>query len=216
MHPADCIKTIQQTQTISFTSAVSYIHETQGLGGFWNGIWVYSTADALAGAVKFGSYEYLRRQFPNSIAASVAFLISSVILVPGESLKQFQQTQTVDYELLDLYQGYSGVLLRDIPHATLELCLYDRTKRIFTSPLVSAGITGTVTAVLTTPLDTLKSQLVAAERGTQLWDVFDALVSQHGTAGLFAGVAARVAWIVPFTMIYLPTYDAIKVRLRRR
>jgi hypothetical protein len=35
-------------------------------------------------------------------------------------------------------------------------------------------------------------------------------VQAHGWPSLFAGVWARVAWIVPFTAIYLPTYDALK------
>jgi hypothetical protein len=41
-------------------------------------------------------------------------------------------------------------------------------------------------------------------------ETWDRLWQDYGALGMFAGVLARVAWIVPFTAVYLPTYDALK------
>jgi Mitochondrial carrier protein len=41
-------------------------------------------------------------------------------------------------------------------------------------------------------------------------------IQNHGLASLYSGGLARLAWIVPFTVIYLPTYDFLKQQLLQR
>lgn len=77
------------------------------------------------------------------VGAGIAFLASSIIIVPGELLKQRLQmsyyenvwqalSMIVSSEgLRGLYHGYDGVLYRDIPYTMLELGLYELLKTAF-------------------------------------------------------------------------------------
>lgn len=138
------------------------------------------------------------------------------------------------------YQGYEAVLLRDVPYTMLELVLYEIFKDRLTEArrrsrpatemeapppalsawdeVAAAALTGALTAVATTPLDTVKTKLMvdAEFAGASFAECLATTVHEHGPGAVFAGVLARVAWIVPFTVVYLPTYDALKRLLGER
>jgi len=132
--------------------------------------------------------------------------------------------------LAGFFVGYDGVFYRDVPYTILELGLYEvlkgqldtrrRSQQVtagdqqgqyddtWQEEILAAAITGAVTAVLTTPLDTVKTKMMVDDYGGfDFLQCFAVTVENHGWPAVFAGVLARVAWIVPFTAIYLPTYD---------
>jgi solute carrier family 25 S-adenosylmethionine transporter 26 len=136
-----------------------------------------------------------------------------------------------------LYAGYFATLVRDIPYTMLELGIYENLKGFLrqlreqgktiaadsgdsNDELLAAAITGGVSAFITTPLDLVKTKLMmqtgsnVAYRG--VWDVITQLYSQGGLSGLFVGSAARVAWLLPFTTIYLGVYEKIKRSLKAK
>lgn len=78
--------------------------------------------------------------------------------------------------------------------------------------IVAASLTGGIAAYLTTPLDTIKTKLMVDQAlySGGFWDCFMSTVDHHGVGGLFAGGAARIAWLLPYTAIYLPVYDLLK------
>jgi hypothetical protein len=137
--------------------------------------------------------------------------------------------------LQGFFLGYDGIMYRDVPYTMLELGLYEvfRTTllRRSASPtehsknppsawddLLAAALTGGITAFLTTPLDAVKTKLMvdAEYAGYSFADCFAATVEAHGIGSVFAGVVARVVWILPFTTIYLPMYDFLKRWMWRR
>jgi hypothetical protein len=168
------------------------------------------------------------------VGAALAFGVSSLTLVPGELLKQQLQVghyqslpQAITsiyqtYGILGFYTGYSAVLWRDVPYTMLELGLYEICKQKqkqqsqshgpFSQEITAAVTTGAITAILTTPLDTIKTKMMVDEQFIDMsfLETWDRLWQDYGALGMFAGVLARVAWIVPFTAVYLPTYDALK------
>jgi hypothetical protein len=171
------------------------------------------------------------------VGAALAFGVSSLTLVPGELLKQQLQVghyqslpQAITsiyqtYGILGFYMGYSAVLWRDVPYTMLELGLYEICKQQqknqsqpttrngpFSQEITAAVTTGAITAILTTPLDTIKTKMMVDEQFIDMsfLETWDRLWQDYGALGMFAGVLARVAWIVPFTAVYLPTYDALK------
>lgn len=87
--------------------------------------------------------------------------------------------------------------------------------------LFAAAITGGITAVLTTPLDLVKTKLmVQSTTGgyVGVWDALQSIYAAGGLSGLFVGATARVAWLLPFTTIYLGVYEVAKreiVKLRK-
>jgi solute carrier family 25 S-adenosylmethionine transporter 26 len=170
------------------------------------------------------------------IAAAAAFLVSSVVLVPGELLKQRLQMGQIssvrqgvphifkNEGILGFYAGYSGVCLRDIPYTMMELGIYDNFKTFYLKlknrtesnkwdELLAAAISGGVCGVMTAPLDNIKTKLTVEIGYSGFFDCLSKTVKTGGMSGLFAGSAARVAWLMPFTAIYLPLYEIIKRRM---
>jgi len=166
VHPIDCIKTIQQSDEYigaTIPQAITILWNTNN--GFYRGLGTYLCADATAGAIKFATYETIlslsgkQQQHNNNhdddvqqqnsilplvssllflLAPAIAFLASSLVLVPGEFIKQ--QLQMGHYTSLQdaittiwssekgplgFYTGYAGVCWRDIPYTIMELSLYN-------------------------------------------------------------------------------------------
>ena len=267
MHPMDCIKTLQQSDQgmgLNVGQAAEVIYAQLGLAGFYKGLGTYALCDSVGGALKFTTFEILKRQVQPKLpqgasknavlfgCAAVAFVASSVLTVPGELLKQ--QLQLAHYSGLweattsiwqtqgigGFYQGYEGVFLRDVPYTAMELGLYEMLKNTFSSiqqqqqqqrengddasspaaptslepsvEILAAGLTGAIAGILTTPLDTIKTKMMtdADYMGYNFWDSFMLTVHDHGMGSVWVGSLARVAWLLPATAIYLPTYDFLK------
>ncbi|GMH77656.1 hypothetical protein TL16_g07486 [Triparma laevis f. inornata] len=255
--------------------ASSRILKTQGLGGFYKGLGTYVTADGIAGSIKFATYETLKKVLKNNlsddpkkaeqqerwgmfIAAGAAFIASSVVLVPGELIKQRMQMGQISS---DSSAGMGGVCFRDVPYTMLELGLYDnfkvrfnesKTKMLTTNnsnkdPSISsqslylkyktekspssnpstieltqfdeilcAAVTGGLTGYFTNPADVVKTKLMTdTSLYTGFFDAGRKQISSQGMSSLFNGGVARVAWLMPFTAIYLPVYEEIKRNLVR-
>mmetsp|Transcript_10984 Transcript_10984/g.17905 ORF Transcript_10984/g.17905 Transcript_10984/m.17905 type:complete len:355 (+) Transcript_10984:72-1136(+) len=173
------------------------------------------------------------------LTAAIAMLACSVILVPGEVIKTRIQAaaggsmmgviaQTLKSEGVGgLFSGYYATLVRDVPYTMLELGVYENIKTFMRKlgnnggelsgkeELTAAAITGAVAAFFTTPLDLVKTKLMMQGVGgaAQYSGVAGALASiysEGGVSGLFVGATARIAWLVPFTTIYLGVYEASK------
>ncbi len=245
IHPMDCIKTLQQSDLgwelglhNSLGDAAQYLWTTSGLAGFYHGFLVYAGSDALAGAAKFATWEWWKRNMPSTIlfvGAGIAFLSSSLFLVPGELVKQqLQMGLYPDFSAAvqgiagsagveGFLVGYDATCYRDVPYTMLELGVYELLKKAFDNESKStlrevgaASITGAIAAFLTTPMDTIKTKLMLSEESCNYWDCAMNTLESHGVEGLFSGMEARISWIVPFVCIYLPLYDNIKRLLIQR
>jgi len=254
LHPVDCIKTLQQSTEgagLSLLGAGKKIFNDYGIAGFYSGLGLYVASDGCAGAIKFVTYEAMKEWTNDNVSeeymgaavfgcAAIAFVCSSVILVPGELIKQrlqMGQYNTVGGAIksiwntegaMGFFTGYSGVCLRDIPYTMLELGLYENFKVFYLKLknnrkgqtktelsqfdiIAAAALTGGIAGYLTNPLDTIKTKLMVD--GLLYKGFFDCArksVAQNGVGSLFQGGAARVAWLAPFCGIYLPLYDFLK------
>ncbi|KAJ1445187.1 mitochondrial carrier domain-containing protein [Pelagophyceae sp. CCMP2097] len=257
MHPVDTVKTVQQAGGISLGAAIKKLSAKGGIGPFYDGVVPYAIADGLSGAVKFATYEKCKRWCAVNVpqehlaassfgCAAVAFIASSVILVPGELLKQRLQagiypSLAVGVKRLlteegfrGLYTGYAATLVRDVPYTMLELGLYDIFKAAVTQArgrsqsetadeLLAAAVTGGLIGLVTNPLDVIKTQMMTAAAGTYASPLAAgrAIFAAQGNKALWAGSVARVAWLMPFTTIYFGFYEVAKrglvqVRLNRK
>lgn len=258
MHPVDTIKTLQQSNNgigLNMVAATNKIMKGGGLGALYSGLGPYVVSDGCAGALKFATYEILKKWIKEKvpeehygkalyIAAAAAFIASSVVLVPGELLKQRLQMgqiasvrqgipQILKSEgILGFYAGYSGVCLRDIPYTMMELGIYDNLKDMIVQfknrnaaegekrpggqmeELLAAAISGGFTGFLTAPLDNIKTKLMVDVGYTGFFDCLFKTAKNNGVPSLFAGSAARVAWLMPFTAIYLPVYEILKRKIQ--
>ena len=168
--------------------------------------------------------------------AAGAMIACSIVLVPAEVLKCRLQAGTIDGLLsgikkivaeegvAGLFSGYYATLVRDVPYTMLELGLYENIKVAIrkyqkrqdlsqNEELSAAAITGAVTGYLTTPLDLVKTQLMTGSASGSVADGLKAIYKAGGYDGLFIGSTARVAWLLPFTTIYLGIYEFSKRHL---
>lgn len=155
----------------NFVKAATYLYTSydDGILAFYHGFLTYAMSDAMGGALKFAVWELWKQQKPQQtssnnndhettatlpqqiftalyllVGAALAFVASSVVIVPGELVKQQLQMNKYDglvnalvgiYNsnnggLLAFFAGYEGVLYRDIPYTMLELGLYELFKSI--------------------------------------------------------------------------------------
>ena len=82
--------------------------------------------------------------------------------------------------------------------------------------ILCAAFTGGITGYFTNPMDVVKTKLMTdTSLYTGFFDAGRKQISSQGLSSLFNGGAARVAWLMPFTAIYLPIYEEIKRGLVR-
>ena len=243
LHPIDTIKTVQQAAAtpIGAFQAASKILKEGGIPGLYQGVVPYVLGDGLSGAVKFVTFEISKKWVEDRVpekyhgiaqfvCAAGAFLVCSVVLVPGEVLKCRIQAGAVDnlaQGVTDIfkaegiggfYQGYGATLLRDVPYTMLELGLYENIKRFMKKRSASNELSqknevtaGAITGLLTTPLDVVKTKMMLEVGGSLgITQAFRATWAKGGADSLFAGAPARVAWLLPFTTIYLQAYELLK------
>jgi len=78
MHPVDCIKTLQQSNAgsgLSMLAASKEIFKTGGIGGFYSGLATYVFCDGAAGAIKFATYEKLKKWANENVKEEVSGVI---------------------------------------------------------------------------------------------------------------------------------------------
>lgn len=100
----------------------------------------------------------------------------------------------------------------------MKLCMRSLWDLILSCSLTRLGLTIYVcSAFVTTPLDTVKTKLMVDDfPDASFLDCMLSTVHDYGAGALFSGLVARVGWILPFTVIYLPTYDRLKRLLWER
>lgn len=138
------------------------------------------------------------------------------------------RTVTAQNGVLSLWRGLSPMLLRDVPFSVIYWLGYEDLKRNFTNrslfyqplvPFVAGSIAGTFAAIVTTPLDVVKThmqvELGEPEGGNKLGvgsmsRVMRTILQEYGTPGLFAGLIPRVAKVAPACAIMIGTYETFK------
>lgn len=263
MHPMDTIKTTMQkadpahvTKKLGFLETVQRILAKSGVIGFFNGVGPNVGAQVPAGAIKFAAFEMLTQFLRPRVSpklrnviefscAALAFVICSVVAVPGELLKQRLQAGVypslkqgvaeimAQEGLRGFFAGYGAMLMRDVPYTMLEFGLYSEFKNLgrkalkkeqltAQEELLLGGLAGGVTGFLTTPLDVAKTKLMTqahVDPALRYKGVANALVRvgmEDGITGLFRGASARVLWLVPFTAVFFGVHEFSKRQFKQR
>lgn len=145
--------------------------------------------------------------------------------------------------LLGFYRGFQATIQREIPFACLQYPLYEslkgwwRGRRGEVKPWQAAlcgSVAGGITAVLTTPLDVIKTRIILApQRSSHVagaaaaaaanktanwlisssaspWRALGQLWREGGLARLFAGMGPRTLWISLGGFIFFGAYEKAK------
>jgi solute carrier family 25 (mitochondrial S-adenosylmethionine transporter), member 26 len=149
-----------------------------------------------------------------------------------ETIRRFQSRPS------SLFNGYVALAAKNLPFTALQFPLFEKLREtihrtrevppeqatlleraIITG--VSAGSAGCVAAVITTPVDVVKTRvmLMAAEDSkSQAGElkVLQEVFKTEGVRGLWKGGALRGVWTLVGSGLYLGVYDLGRVYLGRR
>jgi solute carrier family 25 S-adenosylmethionine transporter 26 len=130
----------------------------------------------------------------------------------------------------DLWSGYGALVARNLPYTALQFPVFEMLKaRWITKEMgvtewatwagVAAGSSGSVAAVLTTPVDVIKTRIMLAageQRNVKVGEVVKEVLRKEGFHGLWRGGALRAVWTFAGSGLFLGTYEGSKLWLERR
>jgi solute carrier family 25 S-adenosylmethionine transporter 26 len=170
-------------------------------------------------------------------AATLAGTAASLVRVPTEVVKQRMQmgefaTATGAVRAIlakeglrrGLYAGYGSFLLRDLPFDAIEFIAYEQAKIAYKTVVQGrelnpaehsaiGAVAGVATAVLTTPLDVIKTRLMtqgAVRKYAGIIDCCRTVVKEEGARALMKGVGPRVTWIGIGGSVFFTCLEASK------
>eukprot|EP00899_Mesostigma_viride_P029016 jgi/Mesvir1/929/Mv17487-RA.1 len=200
LHPIDTIKTRLQVRGANkvYKHATDVmmqsVKQTGGLADLYRGLQAAVLGAGPSSALYFGTYELtksaLYQHLPPQltamvppVAATLGNMVSSIILVPKELIKQRLQVGSADSALKvllatvrtegigGLYVGYGPTLLRNLPSNVINFTVFEWLKALALSTtgrtslpswenFALGAISGASSAALTTPLDVVKTRLM--------------------------------------------------------
>jgi solute carrier family 25 S-adenosylmethionine transporter 26 len=239
LYPIDTIKT--RLQAVRGGGAIVWGGLYSGLAGNIAGVipasalfmGVYEPTKRAMAAEGFSPFA---QQFT---AATLAGTAASLVRVPTEVVKQRMQTGQFQSAIKavqaivakegvrkGLYAGYGSFMLRDLPFDAIEFIAYEQMKIAYKASIkrelnpaetgALGAAAGVATAVLTTPLDVIKTRLMtqgAVKQYTGVLDCARQLIKDEGGKALFKGVGPRMTWIGIGGGIFFPCLEAAKALL---
>ncbi|XP_054264358.1 mitochondrial basic amino acids transporter [Macrosteles quadrilineatus] len=195
------------------------ILQTESLAGFYRGVWSPMGGVALVNAIVFGVYgnlqrglldpESLRSQF---LAGGIAGLAQSVVSSPVELVKTRMQTSSSYHGTVDcfmsilrseringVFKGLSVTAAREFLGYGFYFSTYEFLTRASPVPigtptmLLAGGISGTVSWVMTYPLDVVKTRFQAdIGRYSGLVDCLKKSIANEGLSCLSRGLMPTI------------------------
>ncbi|MBA0761997.1 hypothetical protein Gotri_024558 [Gossypium trilobum] len=232
MFPVDTVKTHMQAlgscpiKSVGVHHALRSILKSEGVPGLYRGIGAMGLGAGPAHAVYFSVYEVCKKYFsggdPNNSAAHAvsgvfATVASDAVFTPMDMVKQRLQ--------LGNSATYRGVL--DCVRRVLKeegfgafYASYRTTSASDERVIVHAtagALAGASAAVVTTPLDVVKTQLQCQGvcgcdrfKSSSISDVIKTIVKKDGYKGLMRGWIPRMFFHAPAAAICWSTYEAAK------
>lgn len=180
---------------------------------------------------------------------------SSGASVTMQALKQFKRPS-------QLFTGYTALAARNLPFTAMQFPMFEHTKKLLkdyrrrngtmtgslletaTITAVSAGSAGSIAAIITTPVDVVKTRIMlsaagedteseakkkieeAKKKGQSLeklggkkkrsLTIAREVIAESGVKGLFRGAILRAGWTALGSGLYLGVYDSGRVWLGDR
>eukprot|EP00929_Paragymnodinium_shiwhaense_P114136 TRINITY_DN82457_c0_g1_i1.p1 TRINITY_DN82457_c0_g1~~TRINITY_DN82457_c0_g1_i1.p1 ORF type:complete len:747 (-),score=123.41 TRINITY_DN82457_c0_g1_i1:186-2330(-) len=174
------------------------------------------------------------------LAGPVSEMASLTVRVPSEVVKQRMQAGLHKGSLSSLakniygreglagfYVGFTATCCRSVPFAFIQFPVYEELKRRMDARFgsinswwtggASGAMAGGIAAVVTTPLDVIKTRVILASPETRksFTETLRMVSSQVGFGGLFAGAVPRGVQLSLGGMVYLGVYNAVADHLRK-
>lgn len=173
--------------------------------------------------------------------------VNARLVINSSSLQALRRIPKIAH----LWRGYTTLVGRNLPFTAMQFPVFEALKKRLldreSGPLwtgvsagVSAGAAGCIAAVITTPVDVVKTKVMLSAgqrgggsgaggernvKGVRRWPlhrgrksaltVAKDVVREEGWRGLMRGGALRGAWTAVGSGLYLGSYEAAKVWLRK-
>lgn len=93
-------------------------------------------------------------------------------------------------------------------------CVQQLNLRVFTFRLFSGGVAGTISSVITNPLEVIKTQLQSSgSAGLNPITVAKQIITRDGLSGFFRGLPPTLVGIIPARSVYFYSYETCKSTL---
>lgn len=172
------------------------------------------------------------------IAGAIATASSDAFMTPFDVIKQRLQVHGTPYRtflscfrgiwhtegLAGFYVSYPTTLLLNVPFHMVQFPVYEVCRAVLTSAdegsytpfahIVSGGISGGTAALVTTPIDVIKTTLqtrnLADGRVQGMSDATKLIIREYGPAGFFRGAIPRMFTFIPATAACWSVYEYFK------
>lgn len=181
---------------------------------------------------------------PSNGGKHVSFMNSPTI----QTIKTFKRPS-------QLFRGYTALAARNLPFTAMQFPMYEHMKKtiltkrqrdgkssgslleVATVTAISAGAAGSIAAVVTTPVDVVKTHMMLSASSSDPADiekqkkagltdaikkvakksggidVAKAIVAENGVKGLFRGALLRAVWTAFGSGLYLGVYESGRIYL---
>ena len=183
---------------------------------------------------------------PSNVGKQVSFMNSPTI----QTIKTFKRPS-------QLFRGYTALAARNLPFTAMQFAMYEHMKKailakrhqagtssgslleVGTVTAISAGAAGSIAAVVTTPVDVVKTHMMlsastddpdidrqkkagltndikkVAKRSGGI-AVAKEVIAENGVKGLFRGALLRAVWTAFGSGLYLSVYESGRIWLGDR
>mmetsp|Transcript_5204 Transcript_5204/g.15558 ORF Transcript_5204/g.15558 Transcript_5204/m.15558 type:complete len:331 (-) Transcript_5204:74-1066(-) len=253
LHPLDTAKTFRQSDPHKYSGVVPTLRMVAASRGFpalYSGLLPAMLGSAPSSAVYFSTYEFSRRRLSkyrrksngsflpriliNMLSAASGNVMSSVLFVPKEVLKQrlqFGLGHSVpeaasilfrESGIRGFYSGYFSTLMRNVPSTALKFMIYEEVKHMFLrfsnkselsshEHLAAGALAGLISSFATTPMDVMKTKYATGKgKGLNVFQLLQRTVRDDGIRGLYVGLRPRLIWAALFASIGFASYETFK------
>ncbi|KAK6144862.1 hypothetical protein DH2020_021682 [Rehmannia glutinosa] len=169
-----------------------------------------------------------------SVASFCGTFLGTAMRIPCEVLKQRLQAglfENVGEAIVGTWQqdglggffrGTGATLCREIPFYVAGMGLYAESKKAAQKligrelepweTIVVGALSGGLTAVLTTPIDVIKTRMMTAPQGqpVTLSIIVLSILRHEGPLGLFKGAVPRFFWVAPLGAMNFAGYELLR------
>lgn len=234
LNPLDATKSRIQMTTATSPLALRAIR----MGSPMAGVLAAIMAHAPGGMLAYIAYARLKASKMSIYGAMMmADVITAVWLTPLEAAKVRVQTRVVGHWMggvgrgWKVWMGLGSQIVRDVPFRLLHLMMYDRLSEVWKERkgeevgvrdgAVLGAIVGAVVGGVTTPLDVIKTRVMAQRPGYgKAYEGWLACAKRtlkvEGPSGLCRGMGQRMVYLAASVAMFSVAYEMTKKTLTER
>ncbi len=246
LHPIDVVRTRVQARNISGGFTLSTF-----VKGLSPQVILALPAGAVQFAAFEASQDCLRTVIPGDgtrelrgfLSGAFATFLAASFRVPQEVLKQRVQAdvypnalaafrQTIGKDgFFGLYKGWGATISRDIPWNAFSFMFHGLAKKVFQNVnnrdptpwenIALGSLSGAGAAVLTMPIDVIKTRLMTQAAGANaryvgILPTLRMIVQEEGAMTLMKGLLPRICFLAPLAGVTFSVYEGVSKIVKQR